>query len=61
MWKNHYSEHYPPKGQSISKANCQAVNSFKKQTNALVFTSMPRVSFVYWKKLKTPKMHFEII
>ena len=28
------------KGQLISKANCQAVNSSKKRTNEFVFTSM---------------------
>ena len=41
------------KGQLISKANCQAVNSSKKQTNEF--------GFVFWKKLKTPKRHLEII
>ena len=30
------------KGQLISKANYQAVNSSKKQTNELVFTTMRR-------------------
>ena len=38
------------KGQLILKANYQAVNSSKKQT---CFCS-------FWKKLKTPKRHFEI-
>ena len=28
------------KGQLISKENCQALNSSKKQTNELVFTTM---------------------
>ena len=28
------------KGQLISKANCQAVNSSKKRTNEFVFTTM---------------------
>ena len=31
------------KGQIISKANCQAANSSKKQTNEFVFTTMQRV------------------
>ena len=31
------------KGQLISKAKCQAMNSSKKQTNEFVFTSMGRV------------------
>ena len=30
------------KGQIISKANCQAVNSSKKRTNEFVFTTMQR-------------------
>ena len=44
----------------ISKANCQAVNSSKKeQMNS--FMLLPGVfSFVFWKKLKTPRRHFEI-
>ena len=31
------------KGQLISKANCQALNSSKKRTNEFVFTSMRHV------------------
>ena len=31
------------KGQLILKANCQAVNSFKKRTNEFAFTIMRRV------------------
>ena len=31
------------KGQSISKANCQAVNSSKKRTNEFSFTTMQHV------------------
>ena len=31
------------KGQLVSKANYQAVNSSKKRTNGFVFTSMRRV------------------
>ena len=37
---------FPPsfcKGQLISKANCQALNSFKKQMYEFVFTTMQRV------------------
>ena len=45
----------------ISKANCQVMNSSKKQTNEFVFTTMPCVFVRFWKKLKTPKRHFEII
>ena len=40
-----------------SKVNHQAVNSSKKRTNEFVFTTMGRV---FWKKLKTPKRHFEV-
>ena len=32
-----------PKGQIISKANCQAVNSSQKQTNEFVFNTMQSV------------------
>ena len=35
------------KGQLISKANCQAVNSSKKRTNEFVFTTM-RIVFVHF-------------
>ena len=31
------------KGQLISKANCQAMNSSKKRMNELIFTTMRRV------------------
>ena len=54
------------KGQENSKANCQAVNSSKKQTNEFNFTIMiPQVdlflfSFIFWKIMKTPKRHSEI-
>ena len=33
----------PTKGQLISKANCQAVDSSKKRTNEFVFPTMRRV------------------
>ena len=48
------------KGQLISKANYQAVNSSKKRTNEFVFTTLWHVFVRFWKKLKTPKRHFEI-
>ena len=48
------------KGQLISKANCQAVNSSKKRTNEFDFPTMRLVFICFWKKLKTPKRHFEI-
>ena len=34
---------FASKGQLISKANCQAVNSSKKRTNEFFFTTMRRV------------------
>ena len=49
------------KGQLVSKANCQAVNSSKKRTNEFVLLLCNVFSFVFWKKLKSPKRHFEII
>ena len=49
------------KGQLISKANCQAVNSSKNRTNEFVITTMGRVIIIFLKKLKTTKKSFEII
>ena len=53
------------KGQTKSKRFFQLNISSKKQTNKFYFTTMkPEVdlfSFVFWRKLKTPKRHFEII
>ena len=49
------------KGQLISKANYQVVNSSKNRMNEFVFTTMRRVFVRFWKKLKTPKSHFDII
>ena len=43
-----------PKGQIISKANCQAVNSSKKQTNVFVFTTMRRVFIVFLEEIEDP-------
>ena len=52
------------KGQLISKANYGILISSKKRTNKFDFTTMiPQVdlfSFIFWRKLKTPKRHFEI-
>ena len=52
------------KGQSKVKWFFQAKVSYKKRTNEFDFTIMiPQVdlfSFVFWKKSKTPKKHFEI-
>ena len=48
------------KGQLISKANFQAANSSKKRRNEFVLLLCDVFSFVFWKKLKTPKKPFEI-
>ena len=47
-----------PKGQLISKANCQAVNSSKKQTNECVFTSMRRVFLCFSEEIEDSKKAF---
>ena len=52
------------KDQKKSKQFFQANVSSKKQTNEFYFTTIkPQVdlfSFVFWRKLKTPKNRFEI-
>ena len=52
------------KGQTKSKQFFQADVSSKKRTNKFYFTTMkPQVDlflFIFWRKLKTPKRHFEI-
>ena len=52
------------KGQLISKGLFAILNSSKKRMKQFDLTTMiPQVdlfSFVFWKKLKTPKRHFEI-
>ena len=58
--KNLQRINMPCKGQLISKANYQSENSSENRTNEFVFTTMRRVFFVFWKKLKSPKRHFEI-
>ena len=53
------------KGQIISKWFLVSSISSKKRMKELDFTTMiPQVdlfSFVFWRKSKTPKNHFEII
>ena len=49
------------KGQLISKANCQAVNSSKKRTNEFVFTTMQRVFFRFLEEIEDTKKNFKII
>jgi len=53
------------KGQLISKGVLMSAISSKKRTKEFDFTTMiPQIdlfSFVFWRKSKTPKNHFEII
>ena len=46
------------KGQLISKANCQVVNSSKKQTNEFIFTSMRLVFVHFLEEIKDSKKTF---
>ena len=46
------------KGQLISKANCQAVNSSKKRTNEFVFTTMQRVFVCFLEEIEDTKKTF---
>ena len=48
----------PPKGQIISKANCQAVNSSKKRTNEFIFTTMRRVFVRVLEEIEDTKKTF---
>ena len=48
------------KGQLISKANCQAVNSSKKQTNEFIFTTMWRVFVCFLEDIEDTKKPLEI-
>ena len=52
---------YLLKGQLISKANCQAVNSsllLKKEQMYSFLLLCDVLWFVFWKKFKTPKRHY---
>ena len=46
------------KGQLISKANCQALNSSKKRTNEFVFTTMRRVFVRFLEEIEDSKKAF---
>ena len=45
------------KGQLISKANCQAVNSSKKLMNELVFTTMRRVFVRFLEEIEVNEIN----
>ena len=46
------------KGQLISKTNCQAMNSSKKRTNELVFTTMRHVFVRFLEEIEVNKQTF---
>ena len=46
------------KGQLISKADCQAVDSSKKRTNEFVFTTMRRVFVPVLEEIEDTKKTF---
>ena len=48
------------KGQLISKANCQAVNSSKKRTNEFVFTTTRRVFVRFLDKIEDKKKSLKL-
>ena len=47
-----------PKGQLISKANCQAEDSSKKRTNEFVFATMRRVFVRILEEIEDTKKTF---
>ena len=47
------------KGQLISKANCPAVNSSKKQTNEFVFTTIRHVLVLFLEEIEDTKKTFQ--
>ena len=55
MSKSSMSQKKLLKGQLISKANCQAVNSSKKRTNEFVFTTMRRVFVCFLEEIEVTK------
>ena len=48
------------KGQIISKANCQAMNSYKNEQMNSFLLLCDLSLFVFWKKYKSTKRNFEI-
>ena len=51
-------EKYSTKGQMISKANCQDVNSSKKRTNEFVFITIRRVFVRFLEEIEVTKKTF---
>ena len=54
--KIHWGPHL--KGQLISKANCQEMNSSKKWTNEFVFTTMQHIFFLFLEEIEDSKKAF---
>ena len=50
--------HIHTKGQLISKANCQAMNSSKKRTNKFVFTTVRRVFVRFLEEIEVTTKTF---
>ena len=50
--------YFIPPSQLILKANCQAVNSSKKQTNEFVFTTMRHVFVCFLAEIEETKKTF---
>ena len=48
----------PTKGQLISKDNCQAMKSSKKQTNEFIFTTMRRIFVRFLEEIEDIKKTF---
>ena len=48
-----------PKGQLISKASCQALNSSKKRTNEFVFTTMRCVLVPFLEEIEDTRKTFQ--
>ena len=57
MFRPHKFEQ-PTKGKLISKANCQAMNSSKKQTNEFIFTTMRRIFVRFLEEIEDIKKTF---
>ena len=49
---------YAPKGQIISKANCQAVNSSKKRKYEFIFTAMRCIFVRFLEEIEDIKKTF---
>ena len=54
----HRSARGKPKGQLISKVNCQAMNSSKKRMNGIIFTSVRCVFVRFLEEIEEAKKAF---